>query len=145
MDKRIGVWLDHERALIVAITSYGLIMERIASEAGKRTRLAGGSRSRTPYGPQEVADEPSRDARYQQRLRRYYDKVVHMIKDAEEIYICGPGKAKLELRKVLERYPSLQTRVRAVKPADKMTEKQFVAHVKEVFEQPRQRAHKSQT
>ena len=65
MDRRTGIWIDNERAVIVTLTSFGTTIERERSEAGKRVRHAGGSRSKALYGSQEVAEEPSRDASYQ--------------------------------------------------------------------------------
>ncbi|MEZ4386005.1 MAG: hypothetical protein R3D98_00220 [Candidatus Krumholzibacteriia bacterium] len=75
-----------------------------------------------------MADEPNRDARHHaQQLRRYYRKVVGALRGADEIYICGPGEARTELRKVIEALPNGAARIRAVQPADKMTERQFTS------------------
>jgi len=133
------MWIDHERALIITLTPFGTIIERERSEAGKRVRLAGGSRSRTAYGPQDVADEPSRDAKYRRKLDRFYDRVAALLEKSEEIYICGPGEAKQEVRRNLDDHPDMASRILEVRAADKMTDKQFVAHVLKYFDSPRPR------
>jgi ferredoxin-NADP reductase len=136
----MAVWIDHDRALIVAIAPYGLIIERVRSEVEKRSRMAGGSRSRAAHGPQDVFDEPSREARREQQLRRYFRKVMRVLREAEEIYICGPGEAKTELRKALVADAWPADRIRAVESADKMTDRQFKARAVAVFARQRSRS-----
>jgi hypothetical protein len=57
------------------------------------------------------------------------------VRNAESLVILGPGEAKGELRKRLVKN-KLGGRVAAVETADKMTDRQIVAKVREYFSQP---------
>jgi hypothetical protein len=136
--KSAAIWIDHERALLVTVASYGTIIQRVRSDVEKRSHMGGGSRrrDRAGGGPQDVFDETSRDARHERQLQRYYHKVMELLREADCIYICGPGEAKIELRRALEKTPWGKTRIRAVEPADRMTDRQFKAKALAVFATP---------
>lgn len=95
--------------------------------------MSGGSRSKTAYGPQDTASEKRRDARHRHHLDRYYDEVISSVSDAQEVLILGPGEAKKELKKRMERLKALSKRIVGVKVSDKLTEKQLVSKVKFFF------------
>jgi hypothetical protein len=65
-------------------------------------------------------------------LNIYYDEVIACIREAESILIFGPGEAKGELKKRLEK-DNLGGRIVGIEPADKMTDPQIVAQVREHF------------
>jgi len=58
--------------------------------------------------------------------------VIASIRDAESIIIFGPGEAKGELKKRLERI-NLGGRIVSVEIFDKMTDRQIVAKVRQYF------------
>ena len=62
----------------------------------------------------------------------FYDQVVSCIREAESILILGPGEAKGELKKRLER-DNLSRRIVGIKTSDKMTDNQIVAAVRGYF------------
>ena len=128
-----GVWIDHEKAVVVTGNGEELTTSTFLSGVPGRPRLAGGSRSRAPYGPMDVASESRRDERHRQQLVRFYRRVAAGIADAERIYVFGPGEAKLEFRKLLQRSKETARRIVAVGPADKMTLAQITAHVRTFF------------
>ena len=74
----------------------------------------------------------SRQREFTEHLNLYYDEVIGCIHDAESILLLGPGEAKDELRKRLEKR-SLGDRVAAVETADKMTDPQVAAKVRHYF------------
>jgi hypothetical protein len=57
-------------------------------------------------------------------LANYYDEVISCIRPAEAILLFGPGEAKGELRKRIERN-KLDLRITCLETADKMTERQI--------------------
>jgi hypothetical protein len=65
-------------------------------------------------------------------LNTYYDAVASAVRDAESLLIFGPGEAKGEFRKRLEKN-NLGGHVAAVETADKMTDRQIAAKVREYF------------
>ena len=65
-------------------------------------------------------------------LNTYYEKVISCLRDAESIFLFGPGEAKGELEKRIEK-DNLGDHIVGVETADKMTDPQIVAKVKEHF------------
>ena len=129
-----GLWIDHRRAIIVAITDEGETIERIESEIERKVRLSGGSRAgKTPYGPQQVSVDGRQEERIKRQLRRYYKEIIRKIHDAHQILILGPGEAKTELKKELEKSKGLVLKKIAIQPADKMTQKQIAAKTRNYF------------
>jgi hypothetical protein len=133
MSRRIGVWVDHRKAVIVTVHNGEVAVETVESGVGHRVRLSGGSRSRTPYGPQDIASDSQRQGKHQKDLTKYYRLLIDMFRDAEELYIFGPGEAKKELRSEIEKVKPLRDRIAAVETADKMTDRQVSAAVLAFF------------
>jgi stalled ribosome rescue protein Dom34 len=124
MKKTVGLWIDHKRAMIVFVAGKDTDTKLISSNIEKHHRQSG------------VAT-PADDVRQREltgRLNSFYDEVVSCIRDAESILILGPGEAKGELKKRLEK-DSLSRRIVGVKTSDKMTDKQIVAVVRGHFNQ----------
>jgi hypothetical protein len=99
----------------------------------KHTRLSGGSRSVTIYRPQDVASESTHDRRFENQLAGYYVRLIRTLRDASELLIFGPGEAKRELKKALQKQKGLRVTVVGIESADKMTERQIVAKVRGRF------------
>ena len=102
MKKEVGLWIDHRKAVIVSITDSGEETSLIRSDMEKHVRYSGAA--------QEDSAEDQRDTRFTGHLNKYYDHVISLICDAESILIFGPGEAKGEFIKRLER-ESLRGRV----------------------------------
>lgn len=128
----VGIWVDHEKAFIVAIRADTETLTRIDSNVEGHVRLAGGSRSATIYGPRDVASEQKIDRRREHHLREYYQKIVEAIDNAREILIFGPGEAKRELEKEIRKSKELSVKI-VIETADKMTERQIAAKVRKCF------------
>ncbi len=76
--------------------------------------------------------EDIRQRELTEHLNVYYDEVVSCIREAESILIFGPGEAKGELKKRLEK-DNLGGHIVGIEPADEMTDPQIVAKVREQF------------
>jgi stalled ribosome rescue protein Dom34 len=133
MKEKVGLWIDHRKAVIVKIEDEGEKIKLIKSNIEKQVRPSGGSRSRTVYGPQDVSAEDTREKRFMGHLEKYYDEVVSSLRDAESILIFGPGEAKGELKKHIEKHKELSGHIAGVETADKMTEAQILAKVRQFF------------
>ena len=75
------------------------------------------------------------ERKFVSHLNRYYDAVIAGLLDAEVILILGPGEAKGELKKRMQR-KKLRGRVGQLETADKMTERQIAAYVRRHFAVP---------
>ena len=76
-----------------------------------------------------VPADDSREREYTGHLANYYDEVISCIRPAEAILIFGPGEAKGELRKRIERN-KLDLRITCFETSDKMTERQISQKVR---------------
>ena len=128
----VGLWIDHRKAVITVVTDKGEETKVIESNVEKQPGRSAGIRSTTPYESQKVPADDSREQEFTGHLQGYYDEVIAAIRDADSILIFGPGEAKGELRKRLER-DKLGGRIVAMETVDKMTDHQIAAKVREYF------------
>ena len=144
MKRYVGIWIDRKKAVIVTRReperSYEgdeqITVTEISSDTERKVRLAGGSRTRNrPWGPQEVAVDSKIETRQRQQLKKYYHQIIELKKDADKIMIMGPGEAKIELKKEMEKSKALITKIAGVYTKDKMTPNQVSAEVKSYFDQ----------
>jgi len=127
----VGLWIDHRKAVIVIVTDKGEEAKEITSNIEKHVRFSGDSIG-TDRRMQSTADD-QRDRQYANHLNKYFDEVVAFIQDAETIQIFGPGEAKGELKKRLER-KKFTGNVDVVETVDKMTDRQIAAKVRLRFQ-----------
>lgn len=132
MKKIVGLWIDHKKATIVAVTDKGEEIGLIISKVERQLRRSGDSPLKGPYEPQQVPADDSRQRTFTGHLNIYYDAVIASIRDAEAILIFGPGQAKDELKASLER-DNLGGRIVGVETVDKMTNHQIAARVRQHF------------
>jgi stalled ribosome rescue protein Dom34 len=132
MKKEIGLWIDHREAIIVTVTDGREAVKHIVSHSGKHMRYSGSSHPTTPEGLKEVTSEDQRDRKFGNILNKYYDEVIAAIREAETIQIFGPGEAKGELQKRIQ-HEGLKAHILAIESADKMTDRQISAKVRERF------------
>ncbi len=132
MGTKVGLWIDHRKATIVAVTDKGEEARLIISKAEKQLRRSGDSPLKGSYEKLQVPADDSRQKTFTGHLNIYYDAVIAAMRDAESILIFGPGEAKGELRKRLERN-NLGGRIVAFETVDKMTDRQIAAKVRQYF------------
>jgi hypothetical protein len=133
MRTKVGLWIDHRKALIVAVTDKGEEIRLIISKVEQPGR-SGGMRSTTSYESQLVPADDSRERRSTGLLNIYYNAVIACIRDAESILIFGPGEAKGELKKRLVRN-KLHGRIVGIETIDRMTDRQIAAKVRRHFKE----------
>lgn len=132
MKTKVGLWIDHRKATIVTVTEEGEEIGLIISRVERQPRRSGDSPLKGPYEPHQVPEQDSRQRAFKGHLNIYYDAVIASIRDAESILIFGPGEAKGELKERLERN-GLGGLIVGVETADKMTDRQIAAKVRQRF------------
>jgi len=132
MKTKVGLWIDHRKAIVVAVTDEGEEIKLIISKVGKQLRRSGDSPLKGPYEPQQVPAGDSRQRTLKGHLNIFYDAVIASIRAAESILIFGPGEAKGELKTRLER-DNLGGRIVGIETVDKMTDRQIVVKVRKHF------------
>jgi hypothetical protein len=132
MIKKVGLWIDHRKALIITLTNKGEEMRLVISNFEKQTRRSSESRHEGSFEPQQVPADDCRQRTGTEHLNIYYDSIIANIKGVGSILIFGPGEAKDELKKRFQQI-DLGSSIVTLETADKMTDHQIVAKVKEHF------------
>jgi hypothetical protein len=132
MGVKLGLWIDHRKAVIVAISDKGEEIKQIPSNVEKQHGRLRGTRSVAPYESQMVAADDTHEREFTGRLNGFYDAVITTIGDAEAILLLGPGEAKGELKKRIEKNHN-GGRIVGISSVDKMTVPQIAAKVRKYF------------
>jgi hypothetical protein len=132
MKTKIGLWIDHKKAIVVTITEKGEEIREIISEVEKQPRRSGDSPLKGAYESHQVPADDSLQRNFTGQLNIYYDAVIAYIRDAESMLIFGPGEAKDELKKRLEKN-NLGSRIIDIETVDKMTDHQIAAKIRQKF------------
>jgi len=133
MKKEVGLWIDHRKTVIVTVENEGDVTREIRSNMEKHVRFSSGTHSKAPDNSQGSTAEDMRDRQYGNHLGRYYEGVISFIRDADAIWIFGPGEAKGELENCLKS-KGLGERIVGVETVDKMTDHQIAAKVRGHFQ-----------
>jgi hypothetical protein len=128
MSHEVGIWIDQKKAVVVTISSGHVSTKTMMSGVGPHTRYS---------GSQESGGEKKYEERHRKDLDRYYDDVILELGEPDALLLLGPGEAKLQLKDRLGRSKVLSKSTVAVESADKLTEPQIVAKVKEHYGMPR--------
>jgi stalled ribosome rescue protein Dom34 len=129
MKTATGLWIDHRKAVIVTVTGKEEEVKEILSHVEKQLGRIEGTRATTSYEAQLVPADDSQERGLTGHLDKYYDEVISHLRDAKTILIFGPGEAKGELVKRIER-DKLSERIARIETADKMTVPQITAEVR---------------
>ncbi len=132
MPTKVGVWIDHRKAVVVVVTEEGEEIGLIISKVEEQLRRSGDSPLKGSFEAQRVPADDRRQRALTQYLNIYYDAVISCIREADSILIFGPGEAKNELEKRLEK-SNLGGRIASIETADKMTDKEIAAKVRQRF------------
>ena len=125
MNKKVGLWINRNKAVIV----------RIADNTEAKTIITSDMEHYDLYStvvPGDGAPEELRDRRFWKRLGEYYDKIIAYIGNAAEIQIFGPDGAKYELEKHLER-EGLAIYIVSLEDAGKLTDLEIATKVQKRF------------
>ena len=125
MDKRVGLWIDRDKAVIVSIADNIEARRIITSDMDHYVLYS-------TVVPGDGSPENPRDRRFWNHLGEYYDKIVEHIRDAAEIQIFGPAIAKYELQQHLES-EGLATRIVSLEDAEKLTDLEIATRVQKRF------------
>lgn len=125
MHKRVGLWLDRKKAVIVSIANNIEARSIITSDMANYVLYS-------TVVPGDGSPENPRDRRFWNHLGEYYDKIIMHIRDAAEIQIFGPDVAKYELQKRLEG-EGLAEQIASVEDAGTLTDVQIAIKVRKRF------------
>lgn len=120
MNNKVGLWIDHKKAVMLFINN--------GTEESMTVTADGGSGN---DGNAPKADDTQQRIETKD-LNTYYDEVIAAVGDADPIYVFGPGEAKGQLQKRMEK-TIIGDRSITVETADSMTDPQVAAQIREHF------------
>ena len=132
MNTRVGVWIDHKKAVIVAAGQNTATV--VQSDVPGHTRHTGGGGYPGGHSSLRGGSERRREERNRNALDEYFDRVIAALGHPDALLILGPGEAKQQLA---DRLGHTTTRPRptvAMGPADKLTNPQIIAKVSKYFD-----------
>ncbi len=132
MKREVGLWIDHHKTVFVTIENDVEVTREIRSNIEKHVRFSTNAAAKAPNSAQGSAAEDMRDRQFGDHLNGYYKGVISFIRNADSIWIFGPGKAKIELGNYLKR-EHLGERIVGIESADKMTDHQIAAKVRDYY------------
>ena len=120
--KSLGIWMDHSSAHLMEFSNDSIETNIIESKNMQGDKEHDMSRG-----------EKMMHNRQQQQDSDYYKKLAEAIRNYESVILFGPTDAKAELHNILKADHHFDDIKIEVKQADKMTENQEHAFVKEHF------------
>jgi len=117
--QKIGIWIDHKEAILVKIEGEQITVEHIESGSESHFRPSGGRKSDGTPVAQSVSKEQTADERRKHQYHSFYQTVITKAGKADSIFIFGPGEAKLELAKEIEKIKGQHGRIAAVEASDR--------------------------
>jgi hypothetical protein len=114
---RKGLWIDHKQAVIVTLNGESDEINVVQSNVEMRGNKADDINLRV----------------FTEHINKYYDEVISVLSETDSVLLFGPSEAKGELEKRLEKY-NLAKIIVKTDTADKMTEPQIAAKVREYFQ-----------
>ena len=130
--KQLGIWMDHSVAHLMEFENSTIESETIEAD----------SFNRDDEGI-NWKDEILIRNKEQNNLSGYFDKLIYIIKDFDEVLLFGPTEAKSELFNQIDDMHHLDLIKITLKTTDKMTENQRQAFVREFFAERIQKSKKS--
>ena len=101
MWKKVGLWIDHKRAMIVILSEAGEEVREVESNLARHSRYHGATHPKSPYSAQYQKGDDQLDRQVEEQLGKYYANVIAHLRGAQALLIFGPGEAERELEKRL--------------------------------------------
>lgn len=119
--KVIGIWMDHSTANLMEPINSQFIASTIKSDFSHQEKNSIGKNENLMHNKE------------QNQQLGYYKKITEAIKSFDEIVLFGPTTAKDELANLLKADHHFECKKIDIKNAEKMTENQQEAFVKDHF------------
>ena len=125
MAAKAGVWIDYKQAVVVLLSDAGQEIKKVAFNIGQQIHSKGGARH-------EFVAENRLERKVHSDRKDYYEDVIAAIGAVKSLLILGPGEAKGEFTKHMKG-KKLRGLTIELETADKMTDRQIAAQVREHF------------
>jgi hypothetical protein len=155
MKKKVGVWIDTEKAVIISLNGVEHRTNTLNSQRGERfskspkitdesyiiipspiqtkIRLAGDTKDFARFGNQHYSTEIKNMHKLKNVKHQFFKNILEGIKDVDELVLFGPSLIKKEFESQMCKYPHIHSHLLSVESADTMTDKQMVRWVENYF------------
>ena len=133
MKRKTGIWIDRKKVLIMHMSDDYREFKEWESEVDNRERFPGEGRSFGRFGDQYLPPEKKKQAKEESSLHHLFEKLDHEVRNSQDILIMGPADIKNKLHEFLQSKSGRKYRKVLVEAADRMTNNQFKARVRESF------------
>lgn len=133
MEKKIGIWLDSEKAFLIALTNDGETVSRIESDVEHRLRFQGEGKTTHRIATLSGNPENKHEERKKHQLADYFERILKNIKDADQVFLFGPSQTKDWLGKEFKTNHLMESKLIGMANADLITERQMIARTREFF------------
>ncbi len=120
--KRLGIWMDHSAGHLIEFNSGVMVTQTISSDFTHHDKEQSLQKNEHQMHHKE-----------QQHQTHFYRSLGDVIKKYDEVILFGPTEAKSELFNMLRKDHHFDKINITVKPADKMSEGQQHAFVRDYF------------
>ena len=120
--RNLGIWMDHSIANLLDFKNNIIVTSTIEADSFIRDDECINWKDESLIRNKKQID-----------LSKFFDKLIQVIKDFDEVLLFGPTEAKSELFDQIDQIPNLDLINITMKTTDKMTENQKQAFVREFF------------
>ncbi|MDH3321867.1 MAG: hypothetical protein OEM04_02695 [Flavobacteriaceae bacterium] len=131
--KKAGIWLDQKEANIITLLDDSLNNKTIYSEIETRERFEGEKRQYGRFGSQYLNNEQSKANKLAEQTNRYLNSIISELNKVDEFFVFGPSQTKIKLEKLILDNPDLSSKLNEIMNAEKMSQNQKIAFVKDYF------------
>jgi hypothetical protein len=121
-NKCLGIWMDYSKAYLMELLPDNIQIQTIESNFTHEIKAESIEKSEKHMHNKEEGEK-----------LKYFKKLQSEIEKFDDIFLFGPGDAKLELHELLKENRSKDQVVLEIKTTDKMTENQLKAFVLKHF------------
>jgi hypothetical protein len=128
--KKVGIWIDHRRAVVVTIENGQESIHTIEGDVDREPKAAGRTGNPTKWGPQAPINEHRLEENYRHHVVNFYKEVIKSIGKPDQLLVMGPAQAKREFADELQKIGEMRGINLKIETVDKMTDPQVAAKVR---------------
>jgi hypothetical protein len=132
--KVVGVWLDHSKAHFITFNGAEASINTVESGYKRLNREDGKGSTDTRFRADAFSNnEDNKQNKKLVEKNKYFKDIEKAMKGFDEVFMFGPTNAKVELLNLLQENKSFKGKISKVENADKLTQNQMIARVREFF------------
>ncbi|HCS38450.1 MAG TPA: hypothetical protein DIW44_02555 [Anaerolineaceae bacterium] len=132
MKNETGMWVDHQKAVIVTLVDKKETVQIILSNMDNSSRYSIDAPKVSMNTLSKSDTTVAQDQALELSLNKFYSEIAYKIRETDSILLFGPGNAKVELAALLKS-EKLGSKITAVDTVDKMTDRQISEKVQDFF------------